>query len=124
MVNKYQALQTSIAPLEFLLQQMFNKTRGAEVFVEDPKLSSSSDFKKFKSLVASLESSQNNKSAAKNAQTSLDDDDFAEANDATNCDDDFGKLNEKNDDEFPEEIDQEQRYDNSSNEQRKSTPTP
>ena len=84
---------------------MFNKTRGADVFAEDPKLSSSSDFKKFKSLVASLESSQNNKSTANKAHTSLDDDDFAEANDATNCDDDFEELNEKNDDDFPEEID-------------------
>lgn len=84
---------------------MFNKTRGAEVFAEDPKLSSSSDFKKFKSLVASLESNQNNKGAANKAHNSVDDDDFAEANDATNCNDDFEESNEKNDDDFPKEID-------------------
>lgn len=31
MVNKYAALQRDLEPISFLLNQMFNKSRGAEI---------------------------------------------------------------------------------------------
>ena len=74
MVIKYAVLQKAMEPLSFLLNQMFNKAKGCEIVQKDGKFSGSSDFKKFKQIVAKLEEMSPTKDSVED-----DDDDFQEA---------------------------------------------
>ena len=61
---------------------MFNKTRGAEIVEKDAKFNSSSDFKRFRSVVARLESESRAKEKTASMTENLGDDDgFEEARD-------------------------------------------
>ena len=64
-------------PLKFLLNQMFNKAKGAMQIDKDTKFSSSSDYKKFSSLVARLDNDQ--KKSVAEFNNVVDDEDFEEA---------------------------------------------
>lgn len=94
MVTKYAALHQGIGPIEFLLNQMFNKAKGQQVLQEDPKFfSASSDYKKFRHLVAKLETqgtaADKSSSAAVTATVA-----------ATDDDDDFGEAKSQDDDNY------------------------
>ena len=68
--------------LGFLLNQMFNKAKGCEIVKNDAKFSGSSDFRKFRHIVARLEeeNQKSPKGGAAGAVSNMgEDDDFQEA---------------------------------------------